>query len=139
MLEGFRGLKPRVRLNCYNLKEYEDPLHEMSIAQGVIEIVQDEMTKNNATVLRSVRLNIGALSAIVPESLSFCFEVAVTGTDLEGARLIMDVVPLMGYCHKCEKEFEIDDYAFSCPACKSSKIDTISGQDLAIIEIEVDS
>ncbi len=60
-------------------------MHEMSIIQSVIEIINEEMEKNDATILRSIRLNIGKMSAIVPDSLSFCFEVITTGTRLEGA------------------------------------------------------
>jgi len=113
-------------------------MHEMSIAQSLIDIIQEEMSKNNAKTLRSVRLNVGQMSAIVPDSLSFCFEVIVSGTDMEGARLDMDIIPLKGYCQTCEKEFEIEDYNFTCPFCEGTKIETISGQDLTIVEIEVD-
>ena len=113
-------------------------MHEMSIAQSVIDIVEEEMQKNGAKTLRSVRLNIGQMSAIVPDSLSFCFEIIIKDTHLDGARLIMDLTPLMGYCPECEEEFEIEDYAFSCPKCGDTKIKTIAGQDLSIVEIEVD-
>ena len=113
-------------------------MHEMSIAQSLIDIIQEEMSKNNAKTLRSVRLNIGQMSAIVPDSLSFCFEVIVSGTDMEGARLDMDIIPLKGYCQTCEEAFEIEDYNFICPLCGGTKIETISGQDLTIVEIEVE-
>jgi len=110
----------------------------MSIAQSLIDILREEMLTHNAKTLRSVRLNIGQMSAIVPDALSFCFQIITGGTELEGARLIMDIIPLMGYCNECEKEFEIKDYAFLCPSCGSTKINTIGGQDLSIVEIEVD-
>jgi len=113
-------------------------MHEMSIAQSLIDIIQEEMNRHEATFLKSVRLNIGQLSAVVPESLSFCFEVITTGTPLEGAELIMDMVPLTGSCRACKETFEIEDYAFSCPSCGSPEIDTISGQDLSIVEMEVE-
>jgi hydrogenase nickel incorporation protein HypA/HybF len=113
-------------------------MHEMSIAMSMIEIVREEMRKCNANTLRSVRLNIGQMSAVVPNALSFCFEVITKGTRMEGARLLMDVIPLRGYCSICEKEFEIKDYVFACPSCGTKKIETISGQDLAIVEIEVE-
>ena len=57
-------------------------MHEMSIAQSLIEIIEEEMKKHDAKYLRSVRLNIGQLSAVVPESLSFCFEVITSDTPL---------------------------------------------------------
>ena len=113
-------------------------MHEMSIAQSLIDIIRQEMTKHNVTVLKSVRLNIGQLTAIVPDSLSFCFDVITSGTDLEGAKLIMDVIPLKGKCNECGETFLIQDYAFECPHCSSTAIQTISGQDLSIVEMEVD-
>ncbi|MEJ2023756.1 MAG: hydrogenase maturation nickel metallochaperone HypA, partial [Deltaproteobacteria bacterium] len=76
--------------------------------------------------------------AIVPEALSFCFEIIVSGTNMEGAKLLMDIIPLKGVCRDCEQRFEIEDYAFSCPHCDSPNIKTIAGQDLSIVEMEVD-
>jgi hydrogenase nickel incorporation protein HypA/HybF len=113
-------------------------MHEMSIAQSLVDIVKEEMAKHNAKNLKAVRLHIGQLSAIVPESLSFCFEVITTGTDLAGAELIMESIPLKGVCRSCRQSFEIKDYAFKCPHCESTDIDTIAGQDLSIVEMEVD-
>ena len=113
-------------------------MHEMSIAQSLIEVIREEMIRHDVKALKSVRLNVGQMSAIVPESLSFCFEVITSGTELEGARLIMDVIPLKGLCDDCENEFEIKDYAFVCPSCDSTKIKTIAGQDLSVVEMEVD-
>jgi len=113
-------------------------MHEMSIAQSLVDILQEEMTNNNARVLKSVKLHIGKLSAIVPEALSFCFEIIVSGTNMEGADLVMEMIPLKGICLDCDQEFEIEGYAFSCPHCDSPNIRTISGQDLSIIEMEVE-
>lgn len=113
-------------------------MHEMSIAQSLIDIVRDEMGKHGVTVLKSVRIQIGQLSAIVPDSLSFCFNIMTSGTDLEGAELMMEIIPLRGVCKTCKVEFEIKDYAFECPECGSPKIDTISGQELSILDMEVE-
>jgi len=113
-------------------------MHEMSIAQSLIDILREEMTRHGATVLKSVRLRIGQLSAVVPESLSFCFEVITSDTDMEGAKLLMDVIPLEATCLECHKEFHIKDYSFSCPHCSSPNIETTSGHDLSIVEMEVE-
>jgi len=113
-------------------------MHEMSIAQNMIAIIEDEMRKHSAKVLRSIYVNIGRFSSIVPDALSFCFEIITKDTELAGARLFIDIIPLMGRCVSCNSEFEIKDYSFSCPVCGGLKIDTISGQDLTVVEIEVD-
>jgi len=112
-------------------------MHEMSIAQSLVDILKEEMVKNNARVLKSVRLNVGQMSAVVPDSLSFCFQVITKETELEGAELVMEVIPLEGLCKECKETFEIKDYAFQCPHCGSKEIETIAGQDLSIVEIEV--
>ena len=114
------------------------PMHEMSIAQSLISILQEEMAKHGATTLRSVRLSIGEMSAIVPESLSFCFDIIVQGTPLEGAKLLMDKIPLKGYCPQCDETFDIKDFVFVCPTCASTTIETIEGQELSIVEMEVE-
>jgi hydrogenase nickel incorporation protein HypA/HybF len=113
-------------------------MHEMSIAQSLVDILQEEMATHGAATLRSVRLSIGEMSAIVPESLSFCFEIIVQGTPLEGAKLLMDRIPLKGHCPSCEKIFEIKDFVFVCPACGNTAIETIEGQELSIVEMEVE-
>ena len=113
-------------------------MHEMSIAQSLINILQEEMEKHGAKTLRSVRLSIGEMSAIVPESLSFCFEIITQGTPLEGARLLMDRIPLKGYCPECEQPFDIENFVFICPTCGSTRIGTIEGQELSIVEMEVE-
>ena len=112
-------------------------MHEMSIAQSLMEIVQEEMHRHQAQVLRSVTVHIGQLSAI-PEALTFCFQVMTTGTEFEGAKLITKVIPLEGRCGKCGQGFEIKDYAFVCPHCGGTDITTEAGQDLSIVEMEVD-
>ena len=113
-------------------------MHEMTIAQNLIQILREEMGRHGARSLKSVHLDIGQMSAVVPEALSFCFEVATSGTDMEGVRLVMNVVPLKGYCPQCKKEFEIKGYTFICPSCGSTEIKTIGGRELSVVEIEVD-
>ncbi len=113
-------------------------MHEMSIAQSLVEIIRDEMIKNHAKTLRSVRLQVGEMSAIVPQSLSFCFEVITAGTEMEGARLLMEVIPVEGACRGCGERFRIKEFEFLCPSCGSTAVAAISGQELTIVEIEVD-
>jgi hydrogenase nickel incorporation protein HypA/HybF len=113
-------------------------MHEMSIAQSLVDILREEMVRHNAGNLRSVKLHVGQLSAIVPESLSFCFQVITSGTDMEGAVLNMEVIPLRGTCEDCRQEFEIKEYVFVCPNCSGTRVRTDAGQELSIVEMEVD-
>jgi len=113
-------------------------MHEMSIAQSLASLLEEEMEKAGARVLKSVRLEIGQMSAIVPEALAFGFEIVTQGTPMEGAELIMERVPLKGSCRECLREFEVRDYVFECPFCGGRSIDVVSGQELAVVEMTVD-
>ena len=113
-------------------------MHEMSIVQSLLSIVEEEMIKNNATTLRSVKVKIGEMSGVVPEALSTCFEILTAKSDMKGAVLKMDITPLAGFCIKCKKDFKVVDYIFSCPECSSTDIDIISGREMEIVELEVD-
>jgi hydrogenase nickel incorporation protein HypA/HybF len=113
-------------------------MHEMSIAQSLIEIIQEEMDRHGAVHLRTVHLQVGEMSAVVPESLAFSFEVITAGTPLEGARLVIETVPLEGNCKDCGKPFKIKDYVFLCPACGSTRVDTVAGQELSLVDMEVE-
>ncbi|MBN1847025.1 MAG: hydrogenase maturation nickel metallochaperone HypA [Deltaproteobacteria bacterium] len=101
----------------------------------MILIIKEEMAKHDVHVLKSVKLEIGKLSAVVPASLLFCFSIMTKGTNLEGAELIMEMIPLKATCTVCGETFEIIDHTFICPHCESRDIETIAGQELTIVEI----
>ncbi|MGD9162390.1 MAG: hydrogenase maturation nickel metallochaperone HypA [Desulfobacteraceae bacterium] len=113
-------------------------MHEMSIVQNLVAIVEEEMVKNNASRLISIRVKIGEMSGIVPEALSTCFEIFTAKSDLKGAVLKIEIAPLIGCCRKCEEKFKIIEYDFSCPECDSIDIDIISGREMNIVELEVE-
>lgn len=113
-------------------------MHEMSIVHNLISIVKEEMVKNNAVVLKGVRVKIGEMSGIVPDALRTCFNIVTAKSDMEGAELKIETAPLVGYCRKCKKDFDVIDYIFFCPLCDSTDIDIISGREMNVLEIEVE-
>ena len=113
-------------------------MHEMGIAMEIIEIAEASIPAGmDAVQVESVNLRIGKLSAIVPESLTFCFGVAIKETRLEGAKLNIEQVPVVAMCKDCNNRWTIDQPAFTCPKCKSSSIELISGKELDIVSIEI--
>ncbi len=103
-----------------------------------MDIVEQEMTRHGATRVKIIRLDVGEFTAVVPDSLSFCFEVIIKNTPLEGVQLEMSPVPLTGRCRSCGEEFRIQDYNFICPKCAAKDIETIAGKELLVREIEVE-
>ncbi|MEJ2635330.1 MAG: hydrogenase maturation nickel metallochaperone HypA [Calditrichia bacterium] len=113
-------------------------MHEMSIAESVLEIVQESMHKNDARKLLSVTVEIGELTAVIPESLEFCFQAITENSAYKGADLKIVNVPLQGLCRKCDTEFHIEKYQFICPACQSNDVKVTGGQELNVTELEVE-
>ena len=114
-------------------------MHELSIAQSLLQIVQDETTKHGVSRVTRVYVRIGTLSMIVPEALTFSFEVITERTIAEGARLDIEVVPATGRCQNCNIDFEIMDKSFFlCPECGGVASEIISGKELEITHIEAE-
>ncbi len=113
-------------------------MHELSIAQNVVEIVRQYVPNDALAGVRSVRLRVGRLSGVVPESLEFSFNAIVSGTPLESALLNIELVPTLCQCASCEGSFEASDFVFLCPSCGGSDIKIISGSDLHVVDIELE-
>jgi hydrogenase nickel incorporation protein HypA/HybF len=113
-------------------------MHEMGIAMEVIEIVKASIP-SDAIGARVARINvkIGMLSAVVPDSLRFCFQVATEGTDLQDTELVIDQIPVTAQCNGCRHRWTIEQPVFVCPACQGRGIELLSGRELDIDSIEL--
>jgi hydrogenase nickel incorporation protein HypA/HybF len=111
-------------------------MHEMSITISMMETVKHSMIEHGLKQLKRLRIRVGALTAVEPQSLIFCFEIYVQGTPMEGATLEIENMPLMSKCRGCKKEFRIDEFYYDCPYCNSSSVENISGHELDIVSME---
>ncbi len=113
-------------------------MHEMSIAQNIVEIVQQGIPPETRGIISSVKLRVGELSGVVPDSLTFCFGVVSEGTQLHNAKLLIEKVPLVEKCQVCSHEFQTDLIVPQCPACQSGELEIISGRELQVVEFMID-
>ena len=108
-------------------------MHELGITQGIIEIVAERAAGARVNV---VRLEIGKLSAIMPDAIRFCFDLCAQDTALDGAQLEIIEIPGRGRCRQCGGELAMKDF-FACCECGSIDIECIAGEQLKIKEMEV--
>jgi hydrogenase nickel incorporation protein HypA/HybF len=114
-------------------------MHEMSVAQNIIEIVSQHLPKENTHSVKAVNLKIGEMAGIVPDSLEFSFRVIASETPGIGdAVLNMEFVPLIIRCQACGNESHPEEPIFICPACNSVRVDIVSGTELQVTEIEIE-
>jgi hydrogenase nickel incorporation protein HypA/HybF len=115
-------------------------MHELAIAQSIIDVVEAKVAECNATHVKGVRLRIGEASGIVVDSLSFCFEMlASLDPTLAGARLLIDIVPHRAHCRHCASEFSVINFIAQCPTCKEWSSEIVSGTELQVLEMEFET
>jgi hydrogenase nickel incorporation protein HypA/HybF len=108
-------------------------VHELAITQSVVDAVTERLPDARITC---VRLEIGALSGVVPDSVRFCFDLVTEGTNLEGASLEITEVAGRCHCRVCGVDFEPDGPITLC-RCGSIEIKVLSGQELKISSVQV--
>ena len=113
-------------------------MHELSIAQNIISIVQEHLSKEQLYSVKSVRVKVGKLTNILTDSLIFGFDALTRETNLDGVILEVEHIPLQIECGNCGKSTSLDGYIFQCPRCRSTSISVISGNELSVSEIELD-
>lgn len=111
-------------------------MHEMSIAQSLLDIILEESSRHAITQVKTVNLQIGAMAAIVPESLTFCFGLLSRETLADGASLAIETIPVVARCSDCGINYEVENQVFLCPQCGMPSLELISGRELSVVSIE---
>jgi hydrogenase nickel incorporation protein HypA/HybF len=109
-------------------------MHELGITRNIVAIVTEHA--RGARVKR-VSLEIGKLSAIMPDAIRFCFDVCSNGTLLEGAELAIAEIEGRGRCSGCGHQMALDQPFGQCSACGSRQIQCTMGQEMKIKEMEL--
>lgn len=114
-------------------------MHEVSIAQGMLDIAIGYCEKNRHNRINSIRVKIGKAAGVVPDALQFAFETLKEGTIAETAVLVIDEVPVSGTCSECGGRFTVDEkYVIQCPLCGSMAFAVETGRELNIVEMDVE-
>src|SRR6516162_2296763 len=112
-------------------------MHEVSLLQDAIEIAEEQAQAKGARRIDKITLRVGRLAGVDPEALAFAFEVVARGTLAEGAKLIVEDVPVVCHCTVCEMEFQPEGWAFECPHCGQVANRARKGGNLELASLEV--
>jgi len=113
-------------------------MHELSIANSVLEAVRAEIQRRPGARLLKVGLRVGELAGVDPEALSFGFQALVQGTEFEPATLEIESRPRRHRCGECGLDFIIRDYNVSCPRCGATRTECIGGDELELAYLELE-
>jgi hydrogenase nickel incorporation protein HypA/HybF len=112
-------------------------MHELSIAMSIVETVLEEAERRGARV-EAVHLKVGRLSGVVADALLFSYEVACQDTPLQGSRLVIEEVPIVVYCSKCEAQRALESMQlFCCPECGTQTGEVVHGKELEVVALEM--
>ena len=113
-------------------------MHELSLAQSIVDLIQEHVPPERLAAVRVVHVDIGRLSGVVADSLDFCFTALVEGTLLQDSSLALNTIPLRLACRDCRDTFDSERDIFHCPSCDGSRTTVVSGMELRVAEIELE-
>lgn len=113
-------------------------MHELSVAQNIIEIVTDYAAKNSAGQVTEVVLDVGGVSGVIPETLHFVWEIAAKGSVAEDSKLKINFIEAAAMCLNCGKEFTLHDIFAICPHCGSVQFEVVRGKELKVKSILIE-
>ncbi|MBL3538538.1 hydrogenase maturation nickel metallochaperone HypA [Aminivibrio sp.] len=111
-------------------------MHEVSLAESIAAALLQMQEEHRWKSVVEVRLRIGALRQVFPDILSFAFNTVTRSTALEGARLVVEDVPLSFRCRDCGTSWQ--EETVLCPSCGSIHRETVAGMELDIESVEVE-
>ena len=113
-------------------------MHEMSLCEGVVQVLQEQAASQQFSRVNTVWLEIGRFAGVEIEALRFCFDVVCHGTLAEGATLEIIELPGAAWCMQCSKAVTLEKRFDPCPDCGGYQVQATGGDEMRIKELEVD-
>jgi hydrogenase nickel incorporation protein HypA/HybF len=112
-------------------------MHEMSICESILQIMEDQAKAQDFTKVEAIRLEIGPFSGIELEALRFSYEVVTRNTLADGSRLDVIETKAEAWCMECAKTVQINERYDPCPTCGGHQLQVTSGDEMKIKDMEV--
>lgn len=110
-------------------------MHEISLAEGVLQIIEEHSKTDGFSRVTAVWLEVGALAGVEPDALRFCFEAVSRDSLAQGARLEIVEVPGGGWCAQCADTVAMQELCSVCPRC-GSRLQPRAGREMRVKELE---
>ncbi len=113
-------------------------MHEMSLCEGILQVLEDNAKTQGYTRVKTVWLEIGGLAGVELEAMRFSFDVVTNGTLANGANLQIMELPGVAWCMQCSKTVTVNQRFDSCPDCGSYQLQVTGGEEMKIKQLEVE-
>jgi hydrogenase nickel incorporation protein HypA/HybF len=112
-------------------------MHEVSMAGGILRMVEEAAGREHFQRVSHLRLEIGALAGVEPQALRFALTAMMPCTCLEGGEITIDEIPGTARCLHCAASVEIQSYLEPCPRCGSFTLQATGGFEVRIVDLVV--
>lgn len=110
-------------------------MHELSLCQAIAGVVRPHAAGRRVDV---IRLRVGALRQVVPDTLAFCWTLVREQQDMPEAELELELVPAAVRCRSCGRQSEIESrWSVACPACGSADVEVVAGEEFLVTSVDV--
>ena len=107
----------------------------MSLCRAIAGVVKPHAAGRRVDV---VRVQLGALRQVVPESLSFCWSLVRDHADMPDAELELEFIPAEVRCHGCGQQSRIESrFSVACPQCSSADVAVVHGEEFLVTSVDV--
>jgi hydrogenase nickel incorporation protein HypA/HybF len=110
-------------------------MHELALATAIRDTAVRHAEGRRVS---TVRIRVGTMRQVVPESLDFYFGVVARGTLCDGSRLELEVIPSVLRCEACGESWQPEAPSFRCPRCDGPNVELVSGGELEVESLEVE-
>lgn len=110
-------------------------MHELSICKSILDITARHAAGRRVAV---VHVQVGQLRQIVPDTLTYCWDLVSDGTEMSDARLEVTQVPARIFCRSCNHEAPLPDVAsFTCAQCGARSTEVTTGEEFLVTSLEL--
>lgn len=113
-------------------------MHELSITESIVNMVSDEVKKQNINKVTKINIVLGELTGFEEDSIKFYFDVLSEGTPLYGAELNFKKIKAEFKCRNCGMIYNRSNFTFKCPYCGNSGVLIDKGKELYVESIDVE-
>jgi hydrogenase nickel incorporation protein HypA/HybF len=111
-------------------------MHELYLAQCILSSVKKSLPPEVLPEwVAEVRVQVGKLDAVVPDTLTFLFDAIKADSGMANAVISVEEIPVVCRCSDCSHEFEMDIPVFICPSCGGNRLDVLSGKGIMLTGI----
>ncbi len=113
-------------------------MHELSIAISILEIAEEESQRRNNAPIAAIHLKLGPLAGVIKAALCSAYEMAVEMSPFKNCKLIIEDVPIVVYCPKCQKECPVVSIQeICCNVCGTPTPQILRGRELEVFAMEI--